>query len=172
MGTTHKTDFKVFNGTDYDQHYFSTSADQVNTNSGGTVETALTSLQNSKINCSDIVLASCVLSWGSMGRNNAGVIEYGYSGTISFPPGFTRENTVILALMARANTSTNPIPIYGMDSYTASIEVTLYGIYVNYHPYATSVDVPFSFMECPIYVQAVLLKKNGMYIGLSEPAVG
>lgn len=41
MGSTYKTDFNVFNGTDYDRHYFSTTADQVKMRSGETVEKAV-----------------------------------------------------------------------------------------------------------------------------------
>ena len=38
MGSTYKTDFNVFNGTDYDRHYFSTTADQVKTKRGVSVQ--------------------------------------------------------------------------------------------------------------------------------------
>ena len=41
MAKTYKSDFEVFNGTDYDKHCFSTTADQVEMASGDTAEKAL-----------------------------------------------------------------------------------------------------------------------------------
>ena len=53
MGEITKTDFKVFNGTDYDTKYFSTSADQVSFNNGESqtdLQVTVTQMQTQGVN--------------------------------------------------------------------------------------------------------------------------
>ena len=88
MGAKYMSDFKVFNGTDYDQHYFSTTADQVKRNNGSTVETSLAELPDIYFLQSNIV----VFTWDD--------IPSGLSGTLrshNFPEGFTKDNCVAVS---------------------------------------------------------------------------
>lgn len=88
MGSTYKTDFNVFNGTDYDRHYFSTTADQVSV--PGSTDLA-TYLNYFLLHCVDIQRGTTTQS-----------VSTGLS-TLSYRSGFTRLNTCVLCAMTYDN---------------------------------------------------------------------
>lgn len=89
MGTTYKSDFKVFNGTDYDKHCFSTSADQVGMSAiwGQNVKLS-TCLSYFLLHCIDIRRGT------TSGSSSAG------TSVLPYRDGFTRLNTCVLSAMA------------------------------------------------------------------------
>lgn len=89
MGTTYKSDFEVYNGTDYDKHCFSTTADQVEMSAiwGKNVKLS-TCLSYFLLHCIDIRRGTTSGS-SSMGTS-----------VLSYRDGFTRLNTCVLSAMA------------------------------------------------------------------------
>ena len=89
MAKTYKSDFEVFNGTDYDKHCFSTTADQV--------EMSAIWGKNVKLsNCLSYFLLHCVdIRRGTTsGSSSAG------TSVLPYRDGFTRLNTCVLSAMA------------------------------------------------------------------------
>lgn len=89
MAKTYKSDFEVFNGTDYDKHCFSTSADQVEMSAiwGENVKLS-TCLSYFLLHCVDIRRGT------TSGSSSAG------TSVLSYRDGFTRLNTCVLSAMA------------------------------------------------------------------------
>ena len=85
MGTTYKSDFEVFNGTDYDKYCFSTTADEVEMPAiwGKNVKLS-TCLSYFLLHCIDIRRGT------TSGSSSAG------TSVLSYRNGFTRLNTCVL----------------------------------------------------------------------------
>lgn len=89
MAKTYKSDFEVYNGTDYDKHCFSTTADQVEMSAiwGKNVKLS-TCLSYFLLHCVDIRRGT------TSGSSSAG------TSVLSYRDGFTRLNTCVLSAMA------------------------------------------------------------------------
>ena len=88
MAKTYKSDFEVFNGTDYDKHCFSTTADQVKRENGTSVEIALAELPSVYFLQSNIV----AITWDNIPNGSSGILR-----SYDLPDGFTGDNCVIIS---------------------------------------------------------------------------